>query len=220
VATSESPAPIQSPIREKPKDVEIAKWSADQHELDLDLFNPNSTWGLVRSPFDLAAFGKGGKVIDTFGSDGVPGAACCTIYLLPPRSHYGLGFHLDSDSRVRKLEFTPTGDWVDWTKIRPQPARVSHLSTTVDSIGFPQATGIVKISGPETQNVVVMTEANLDGKFTVLMDVFDCVEPGRLKPFKVTPNGVREGSVIRPIRTMAYVTTVKGAGDKQSAPGC
>jgi hypothetical protein len=220
VATLAPTADSPSPTSATPVDLEITKWAVHASELDLDVYNPNAAYGLVRSGFDLAVIGKGGDVLNDFGSDGMPGAMCCTIYLLPPKSHYGMGFELDHPGTVKRLELTPSGDWVKWSDITTQQAKVTHPHVSVDIINSPSATGFVQTTGDEVLNVVVAVEAKLDGKLTVLTDVVSCVRPHTKKPFEITANGSAQGSSISIMRVVAYPTTAHGAGDTESPPGC
>jgi hypothetical protein len=73
-----------------PLPVEIVRFSQLGQRLTVELRNPNTDFGLVRSAFELAVIGGDGGIITVVGSEGLLGASCCTIYQLPPGGRYAL----------------------------------------------------------------------------------------------------------------------------------
>lgn len=197
--------------------MQISRWNQVGSGLELELRNPNADVGLVRSGFTLTAFTRHHKVLQVFGQDGVPGALCCTIYMLPPRSKYAMSFLLNSKAHVATIRLDPSGDWIDWSSLHVQGARAKGVTVRMDNIGDPHMTGLVSLSGPKPLNAVVIGEANYEGDLVVFSDLFDCVRPGEPKPFDINEFDVSfpfGGSTAPRLRHVyAYPTTAGNAGE-------
>jgi hypothetical protein len=192
--------------------------------LIVEIRNPNIEWGLVRAPFEATLLDKDGTVLAVEGNDGLPGAPCCTIYLLGPGETYPL--FLSPVKKLASVEIRVIGDWELWEDVAAEAPKVEvtgpklRIRKFVGSEKDIHVTGRIEVDREGPFNVQV--RARIDGpsgKFMWLSDFVDCVTAGKAYAFDiwdlaVPPKKAKLGEVV------ATVTTVPGFGATDQPPGC
>lgn len=190
-------------------------------ELNVRIRNPNSDVGLVRSPFELALVDDTGGVIATEGQSGAYGAACCTIYQLPPGGEFGFDFLLSPGQEVASLELTILGEWLQWSTVDSGSVTLTDPSVTPaasDSFSGPSVTGRLTLDQHGPLNVVVIAFVKTSAGTVVSRKILDCVQTGQRRAFEAESSARVDGPYeLQGI--VAYPTSVKGAGP-QYDPSC
>ena len=116
---SPSPTPSPTPEARAPEIVAFNVVETDfEKVLMVRLSNPNEGVGLIRTNFELTAVAEDGTIIDVYGTEGLLGASCCTIYQLPPEGDIGLAITMDQAAADPvSLELAITGRWVEWSTV-------------------------------------------------------------------------------------------------------
>jgi hypothetical protein len=187
--------------------------------------NPNAVWGIVRGTFEVTAVDSAGQVVAVFGQDGVPGAACCTIYQLPPLGTYWVSG--DATAAIAKviksIEIRVVTGWTEWSQAVTARADVTVSGTRlrVDDGGNAHVTGRIKINDPNGRkyNVAVFAVLNGGNGSIFASTVVDCVEASTGAAFEAVARlggltKAKLGDVI------GMTTTIPGVGAIDSPPGC
>jgi hypothetical protein len=194
--------PDTTTVTAKPQPVQIARWWQEGTLLSVELTNPNTDVGLSRAGFQIATIAADGSIIETLGSEGLPGALCCTIYHLPPRGTYGLQL-LAAKEKITKLELTlkaggfqsGAAEWLEWATVKPATATAGNLRLRWEDYGAggpraaPTVTGRVTLSGqPGPSNVAITAWLEQAGarRFVILTGTADCVLADQPKAFSLT----------------------------------
>jgi hypothetical protein len=220
------PLPTEAPILP----LEVVRWSrvgsGYETTIHVELRNPNSTWGIVRGTFALTLLNKSGGIVAVDGESGLPGAACCTLYQVPPGESYWVSSSLAVTPaqlrRVASVEFRVKSGWVDWSEAADVVPRVTV--TEIRPRRGPRVTGRLRIDADGVFNVQVFALVEGKGKsFAAIAGLVECV-PGRTPTsFDFTilggappePDlGSELGSVV------ARTTTIPGIGSVDTPPGC
>jgi len=207
-----------------PLPVEVVRFGQSGQSLFVEIHNPNADFGLVRSGFELAVIGEGGDIITVVGSAGLVGAACCTIYQLPPGGRYTIGDpFLREGAEVASVELTVLGEWERWSDLEPATVTLSNVSMNVET--FDANEGVITITGraavdqPGPFNAVIQGYVEGANGFVVVEGYGECLGGGSARAFE----GEYYGRIPRSAEldeVVAYVTTVEGAGDTSAPPGC
>jgi hypothetical protein len=164
----------------------------------------------VRESFEAAAVAADNRVIKVFGSGGLPGASCCTIYHLPPGGRYAFSFDLPEGSpTVSKVEFTlPRPTWVKWSELKPAKVTISGANTTTDSFSQ-RVTGRVALDQSAALNVVVLNlfEDSTGKLVFVVSGTVDCVSDSP-RAFDVQSIFTKAPPGAQLKESIAYPTTV------------
>lgn len=217
---SPTPEPTIAPTAAGPLPAEVTRFYQIGTDVTVQVHNPNADLGLVRSSFELAVIAENGDVLAVV-SGGLPGTLCCTIFQLPPgMDYYLIANGLPDKSKAASVELTILGDWVTWSTLQPATATVSNAHLKVE-FDYPTLTGRVSVDQPGPFNVVVtgVIEGANDSFSAIVDSGPDCMGGSQTRAFQVSafsaaPKEPKLGDVF------AYVTTVPGAGDVDTPPGC
>ena len=186
------------------------------------LHNPNEGVGLIRAGFELTALGGDGSIIDVYGTEGLPGASCCTIYRLPPGGDFGLALMMDPGAPdVSGLELAVTARWTDWAGVEAPDSELSNLSVVATDFSGPQLTGRVTTPQAATDgpfNVWITGFVDSPDGMIVLSGSVDCVATADARAFAIDSflGGMQGPYTLE--SAVAYTTTVPG--ETEPAPGC
>jgi len=225
-AATDTPSPSPSPTPEA-RAPEIAEFNVIRGDfgntLMVRLHNPNDGVGLIRTGFELTAVADDGAIIDVYGTDGLPGASCCTIYRLPPGGDFGLWIQMDQGAAdPATIELAVTGRWVDWSTVEAPESVLSDLTVNQTEFAGPQLTGRVTTPGAAADgpfNVWVVGFVDSPTGLIVIADSVDCVATGDARAFAIDSFII--GAVQGPytlVNAVGYTTTVPGV--TEPAPGC
>jgi hypothetical protein len=225
------PSPTPSPTAEA-REPEIAAFnvisgvisgSIGPPTLMVRIHNPNEGIGLIRAGFELTAVAADGAIIDVFGTEGLPGAPCCTIYRLPPGGDFGLSITMEPGApAVASLELAVMAQWMDWSTVEPPESELTETVVAIHELAGPQLTG--RVTTPSAAE---------DGPFNVWIGAFvqsptglivirggvDCVATAEGRAFSLdTFLGDAVQGPLTLESAVAYTTTVPGV--TEPAPNC
>lgn len=184
--------------------------------------NPNEGVGLIRAGFELTLLAEDGAIIEVVGSQGLPGAPCCTIYQLPPGGSFGLSYPMNPNGpRVHGVELVVTHEWVEWDSVDVPVVELSDVSVQSDEFSGPRVTGRVTVptadsAGPFNAWVVGLVDS--PSGLIVAADSVECVRTPQARAFDVNSFVFDVQGPYELIEAVAYTTTVPGV--TQPAPGC
>jgi len=220
---SPSPTPSPAPEARAPEIVAFNVVETDfQKVLMVRLSNPNEGVGLIRTGFELTAVAEDGTIIDVYGTEGVPGAACCTIYRLPPGGEFGLNIPMDPGAAVpTSLELAITGRWVDWSSVEPPESELSDVTVTQAEFSGPSLSGRVTTPAAAEEgpfNILVVGFVQSPHGLLVISDSVSCVATADARAFSIDSflGGIQGPYTLE--SAVAYTTTVPGV--TEPAPGC
>lgn len=188
------------------------------------IHNPNEDVGLLRSGFELTAVAEDGAIIDVFGTEGLPGASCCTIYRLPPGGDFGVNLPLDASApAVGSVELAVTARWTEWADLDVPESDLSDVNVVPTEYSGPQITGRVTTpsaveDGPFNIWIVGFVESAAG--MVVISGSVDCVSTADARAFAID-SFLGESAAPGPYTlesVVAYTTTVPGVTDP--TPGC
>ena len=191
-------------------------------KLMVSIHNPNEGIGLIRTGFELTAVAADGTIIDVYGTEGFPGASCCTIYRLPPGGDFGVAISMDPNApAVASLELAVTAPWIDWSTVSPPESGLSDVTVAIAQYSGPQLTG--RVSTPSAVedgpfNVWVSGIVQSPSGMLVLSGAVECVATADARAFALDSF---LGEIQGPFTlesVVAYTTTVPGV--TEDAPGC
>jgi hypothetical protein len=223
-----TPSPSPTPITAA-RAPEITSFTVIEGEFDTTLLvrlhNPNEGVGLIRAGFELTVLAADGAIIDVLGTDGLPGAACCTIYQLPPGGDYGLTLSLASTETPTNLELAVTDGWVDWSTVDPPVAEVTDVALALTEFGGPQVTGRVTApaaaeDGPFNIWIGAFVDSPV-GQLVIADTVVRCVNSADPQAFAIEAHWFFFTPIQGPFTlesVVAYTTTVPGV--TAPTPGC
>lgn len=214
-------APTLTAAPSKPEPVGVVRFHQIDETVIVEIANPNAEFGLVRAGFEMAVIGDDGSILAVAGQDGLLGAVCCTIYHLPPGGRFVLTAEfLPERSTVAAVELTVLGTWEEWSELDPAIVTVTDPRLRVE-FGSGVLTGRVGVdqAGPFNPFIVAMVEGRGDAFSAVVGSPVDCIGAGQTRAFELegfidVPSDPELGEVY------AYPTTVVGAGDVDTPPGC
>ena len=185
--------------------------------------NPNESVGLIRAAFDLTLLAEDGAVIDTIASArGVPGAACCTIYHLPPGGVYGLTYRMSPDARrIHAVELEVIDEWVAWSPIDAPAVELLDVSVNTDNLDGPRLTGWAAVPSAATEgpfNVWVVGIIDSPTGLIVASGPIECVRTPEPRAFDIDPFAIQAQGPYQVLEASAYTTTVPGVTGPP--PGC
>ncbi|MCV0377536.1 hypothetical protein [Microbacterium sp.] len=184
--------------------------------------NPNEGIGLIRAGFELTLLAEDGAIIEVVGSQGLPGAPCCTIYQLPPGGSFGLSFPMNPDGpRVHSVELVVIDEWVDWGSVDIPAVELSNVSVQSDDFSGPRVTGRATVPTAASRgpfNVWVVGFADSPSGFIVAANAIECVRTPDPRAFDVNSFVFDAQGPYELLDVVAYTTTVPGV--TQPAPGC
>lgn len=188
----------------------------------VSIHNPNEGIGLIRTGFELTALADDGSIIDVYGTEGLPGALCCTIYQLPPGGDIGLAINMDQAAADPvSLELAITGRWVEWSTVEVPTPELSEVTVNPSEFGGPQVVGRVTTpsapeDGPFNVNVIAIVDSPIG--MLVLSGFVECVATADARAFSIDSSisPVSEPFTIRD--SFAYTSTVPGV--TQNASNC
>ena len=162
---------------------------------------------------------QAGAVIGILGQGGVPGAACCTIYQLPPGGEFGLNDLVPSGKTVASVELTVLGKWFKWDTVNTPIVTVADATVLADT-GYsgPSVTGRLTLDKDGPLNVVVVAFVKTSAGTVVSSVNMDCVQTGQQRAFETKYFDDARGPYDLE-KIVAYPTSVKGAGPKFD-PNC
>ena len=184
--------------------------------------NPNEGIGLIRAGFELTLLADDGAIIEVVGSGGMPGAACCTIYQLPPGGSFGLSFPMNPNGpRVHSVELVVIDEWTDWDSVDVPTVELSNVSVQSDDFSGPRVTGRATVPSAAAVgpfNVWVVGFVESPSGFIVAASSVECVRTPDPRAFDVNSFVFDVSGPYELQDVFAYTTTVPGV--TQPAPGC
>ena len=214
------PTPTPTPTPAPPREVAVDSVVQAGETLWVTISNGNTDRGLIRAGFELAAIAADGSIITVFGQEGLPGAACCTIYHLPPGGRFGFEFRLPPGApAVSSVELVVLSDWIPWEGVDPAVTTLENVTVTMPRESNTTVTGRATVDQAGPFNIWVGTVVDTPGGQIIVPGVISCVEAGPARAFEITSFGQLPGPPTL-VETIAYPTTVAGYGDLGTAPGC
>lgn len=184
--------------------------------------NPNEGIGLIRAGFELTLLADDGAIIEVVGSRGLPGAACCTIYQLPPGGSFGLSYPMNPNGpRVHSVELVVVDEWVDWDSVDVPAVELSNVSVQSDDFSGPRVTGRASVPTADSEgpfNVWIVGFVDSPSGFIVAANAVECVRTSDPRAFDVNSFVFDVQGPYELLDVVAYTTTVPGV--TQPAPGC
>lgn len=215
---SPSPSPTPEPEAQAPEMAFNQLGSTLMVRID----NPNEGIGLIRAGFELTLLAEDGAIIEVVGAQGLPGAACCTIYQLPPGGSFGLSYPMNPNGpRVHSVELVVVDEWVDWDTVDVPAVELSNVSVQSDDFSGPRVTGRAAVPSAAAKgpfNVWVVGFTDSPSGFIVAASAVECVRTPDPRAFDVNAFAFNAQGPYELIDVVAYTTTVPGV--TQPAPGC
>ena len=211
--------PTASPTPEPEiADPEIVSFSMADDMLSVRLHNPNSDHGLIRAPFELAVLDADGAIITVTGTEGLPGASCCTIYQLPPGGDFGLSIFMPPDSPApAALELTvPGSPWIEWSDV--DAAMVTVENPTLRQDFSLTLTGRMSVDQPGPFNAWIGAFVQTAEGEAVITGFVECLTADTPRAFEVSGFFAVSGAATLS-DVVAYPSTVEGHGDSFT-PDC
>lgn len=226
-APTASPSPSPEPTLPPAVDVVVNRFARrGTTDLQVEIANPNESWGLVRSRFEVTLLDKSGSVLAVEGTQGVPGASCCTIYQLGPGQPYAIDVWASVKSKkVAAVEVRTIDEWYPWGEVAEEAALVGITKPKVKVRALwgsrqLHVTGRLEVdqAGPFNVQVLALVVGSKPS-WLWLTDVVDCVRGGRSYAFDLEAH---TKAPVKPKLKQVYgiVTTIPGYGDTDTPPGC